>query len=173
MQVNTRTAIPLRAVATTVIISCLLAIINIGSADVFQHIISLSVAGIFSSYLITTTLFLWRRCRGDIHLTPPVPDPDATGVEVSLTNVPGAPLTWGPWRCPGWLGIANNVFSVIYITVVFFFSFWPSSTPVAADTMNYSIVMFGATLLFSAAYYILHARKTYMGPVVEHGRYTG
>ena len=33
--------------------------------------------------------------------------------------------------------------------------------------MNYSVLVFGAVILFSVAYYLMVARKTYVGPLVE------
>lgn len=33
--------------------------------------------------------------------------------------------------------------------------------------MNYSILVFGAVILFSIAYYATVAHKTYVGPLVE------
>jgi hypothetical protein len=50
---------------------------------------------------------------------------------------------------------------------VFFFSFWPSFKEVTAATMNWSILVTGAIALLSTVYYLVWARKTYNGPVIE------
>ncbi|MCJ1361288.1 hypothetical protein MMC16_000386 [Acarospora aff. strigata] len=158
-RVDSRTTVPLWAVAVTTVIACLLALINIGSAAAFNNIISLSVAGLYSSYLIATSLFLYRRCTGGVKLSSDSP----TG----LANTAGARLVWGPWRLPGVLGIINNVFACIYLIVILFFIFWPPVTPTTAKTMNYSSLVTGTVVIFSIAYYFLFAKKEYMGPVVE------
>ena len=67
------------------------------------------------------------------------------------------------------LGIAINVFGVMYMIVILFFSFWPPSTPVDAGTMNYSVLALGIVVIFSVIYYTTSAHKTYTGPVVETG----
>lgn len=159
-QLDPRTLIPIPAIALTTIISCLLALINIGSSTAFNDIVSLSVVALFSSYLIATVLFLWRRCTGAIVLPTEV---NAT----SLANTPGAQLVWGPWRIPGIWGIANNVFACAYLAVILFFCCWPATTPVTAATMNYSSLLLGAAVLLSVVYYAVWARKSYVGPVVE------
>ena len=76
-------------------------------------------------------------------------------------------LTWGPWRVPGWLGIINNVVSMAFMVTIWIFGFFPPATPVTATTMNYSSLMFGATVLYSVFYYLVWGRKNFNGPVVE------
>lgn len=150
---------PLWSIAVTTVIACLLALINIGSSTAFSDIISLSVAGLYTSYLITCSLLLYRRCTGGIKLSSDSAD--------SLTNTAGAKLVWGPWRIPGVFGIVNNVFACVYLTVVLFFSFWPPATPPTAQTMNYSSLVLGGVVIFCVCYYALVARMEYIGPVVE------
>ena len=160
-KVDSRTSVPLWSIAVATLIACLLALINIGSSTAFNDIISLSVAGLYTSYLITSSLLLYRRCTGGIKLPSDFPDPHTD------TNTAAARLVWGPWRIPGVFGIVNNVFACIYLTIILFFSFWPPATPTTAQTMNYSSLVLGAMVIFSVGYYVVYARKSYMGPVVE------
>jgi len=162
LQVNARTSVPIWSVAMTTIISCLLALINIGSTTAFNNIVSLAVVGLFTSYLLASGLLLYRRCTNAIKFSSDSP--------LELVNVPNAPLVWGPWHLRGILGIINNAFACIYLTVILFFSFWPPVTPVVSATMNYSSLMLGAVLIFSIGYFVLHARKEYEGPVLETQR---
>ena len=74
---------------------------------------------------------------------------------------------WGPWKIPGAIGVANNAFACAYLAFVFFFSFWPTFKDVTAANMNWSILVTGAIALLSTVYYLVWARKTYHGPVVE------
>lgn len=152
---------PLNAVAITAIISCFLSLVNIGDAVAFNGVISISIAGLFGSYLIASALLLYRRIEGTIQ-TPS--DEDA------LTNTMGARLTWGPWRISGIFGIANNVFSCAYVVFVFFFSFWPHGAEVTPQTMNWAVLVTIVVLLFSMVYYAIWARRKYNGPIIETER---
>lgn len=162
-RVSDRTSIPTFSVAVTCVIACLLGLINIGSMAAFNGVISVSIAGLFSSYLLTAALLLYRRCTGAI-----VPLSDASNFDDLGKTADGTPrAAWGPWRIPGAMGIANNVFACCYLLFIFFFSFWPSYKNVTPATMNWSIVVTSAVAILSAVYYGVWARNTYHGPVVE------
>ncbi|KAK2603227.1 hypothetical protein N8I77_009698 [Diaporthe amygdali] len=158
MRTSQRTSIPLYAVFTTTIIAIVLSLVNIGDATAFNGVISISVAGLFGSYLMAASLLLYRRLRG--HIRTPTPDD-------LLVNTVDSTLTWGPWRLKGLLGIANNIFSCAYLLFIFFFSFWPASREVTPQTMNWAVLVFGAVITFSMLYYVTWARKVYSGPIVE------
>ncbi|GAP85115.2 putative amino acid polyamine transporter I [Rosellinia necatrix] len=155
-KVSKRTSIPVYCVITTVVVAIILSLVNIGSATAFTGVISISVAGLFGSYLVAASLLLYRRLTGGIRL----PNSDD-----SLTT--DTDLTWGPWHLPKTLGVINNTFTCVYLVYVLFFSFWPSYSQVTPQNMNWSILVFGATILFSVLYYVVWARKTYTGPIVE------
>jgi choline transport protein len=161
-QVSDRTSIPVYAVAFTSLVASILALINIGSTTAFNGVISVSIAGLFSSYLLTSSLLLYRRCTGGIVVSNAAHATDTTTTPDGMVRA-----TWGPWRIRGALGIANNAFACVYLLFVFFFSFWPSYADVTPDNMNWSILVTGAIALLSAVYYLVWARKTYHGPVVE------
>ena len=72
-------------------------------------------------------------------------------------------IRWGPWHIPGSWGIANNAFACTYLTVIVFFSFWPTERPVTAENMNYAVV------IVSLVYYLVWAKRVYTGPVIEVG----
>ncbi|KAH7341188.1 amino acid/polyamine transporter I [Pyrenochaeta sp. MPI-SDFR-AT-0127] len=160
-QVSPRTSLPVNAVAATTVVACILSFVNIGSATAFNGVISVAIAGIFCSYLLVASLLLYRRTTGGIISL------NASTNEFGLTNTTGKTLSWGPWRIPGVLGIANNLFACAYLSFVFFFTFWPSVKNVTPATMNWSILVTGFITIFSAVYYMLHARKTYNGPIIE------
>ena len=50
---------------------------------------------------------------------------------------------------------------------IVFFSFWPSATPTTPQTMNYAVLVTGAVLIFSVAYYLVWGRRVYKGPLLE------
>ncbi|KAI7970250.1 hypothetical protein EIK77_000252 [Talaromyces pinophilus] len=76
-------------------------------------------------------------------------------------------LVWGPWHIPGLLGIINNAYACIYMVFVIFWSVWPPATPVAADTMNYSVVVTGGVIILSIVWYWIRGHKEYKGPLVD------
>ncbi len=170
-KVSRRTRIPVYSVLATVAAAIVLSLVNIGSATAFNGVISISVAGLFGSYLIAASLLLYRRLTGGICAFDPHHHAPGTGADGEfLTNTAQSNLTWGPWHLPGALGIANNAFACAYLTFVFFFSFWPAYQDVTYQNMNWAVLVFCAVLLFSVLYYALWARKVYTGPIVETGQ---
>ncbi|KJZ76459.1 hypothetical protein HIM_04188 [Hirsutella minnesotensis 3608] len=157
-QVNQRTNIPSYAVLTTALIAILLSLVNFGGKAAFNGVISISIAGLFGSYLFAAVLLLYRRLRGDIYPADP---------SLDLTNTVGTRLTWGPWYLKGALGTANNIFSCIYLCFILFFSFWPGDSQVNLENMNWSILVTTLVVILSTLYYLGWARKTYTGPVIE------
>lgn len=140
-------------------ISWLLAIIRIGSDVAMEDIVSMAISGIYLSYLVVTILLFMRRVRGGISLSNDSDD--------EIINVPGAKLVWGPFRCPGILGIIINGYAIIYISIIVFFSFWPSKMDPTIAEMNWSILAIGGAMFLAMLYYIFRARHIYAGPVVE------
>jgi choline transport protein len=155
-RVDKQTSYPVVAILVVTSTACLLFLINIGSTTVFNDVISLSVSGFYASYFIPSALLLWHRIRGDIALWEH-PQRDTHDVSVPA-------LKWGPWRVPDGFGIINNLVACVWMLTVIFWSFWPPATPTTPKTMNYSVLMTGATTMFSIVYYATWGRKTYRGP---------
>ncbi|KOC09042.1 choline transport protein [Aspergillus flavus AF70] len=158
-QVSPTTNIPIYSVCFTMVVSCLLGLINIGSDVALKDILSMAVSGLYLSYLAVGSLLLYRRVCG--HIRP------SSECEDTTVNVPNAPLVWGPFRVPGILGMVNNGFAVCYMIIVIFFSFWPTKAAVDYKSMNYSVVGTFGTVLIAVIYYVVRARHVYHGPVVE------
>ena len=140
-QVNAHSGVPVWSIAVCTVFSLLLALINIGSTAAFNAIISLVLAGFLSSYLISVGLLLHRRWTGDA-------------------------IRWGPWSMGRWGG-AVNVLSIAYVVITLIFSFFPGTAVVTLVNMNWSALVFGAVLLFSVAFYLVSARRTFQGPIDE------
>ena len=135
----------------------LIGLINLGSAAAFNDVISLSVSALYASYIITESLFLYRRLTGAIRFRV---DEDHNSSEINQ-------LIWGRFRIPGMFGIVINVFAIVFGIIIFFFSFWPVATPVVAKTMNFSSLMTGGVVVAAVFYYAVWARHTYQGPLME------
>ncbi|KAF2230789.1 amino acid transporter [Viridothelium virens] len=148
-KLTTQTSLPVNAVGITTLISMLLSLIILGSSVAFSDIVLLSVVGLYSSYLLVCSLLLWRRLQG------------------SIKPYNESAVFVGPWRVPEPFGTANNIFACIYLALVFFWSFWPPAASVAPASMNYSVLLFGAVMLFSLLWYFFRAREYFKGPIVE------
>lgn len=158
-----RTKIPANAVLVTVVIAAALSLINIGDNTAFNGVISVSIAGLFGSYLVPSSLLLYRRLTGGIQET-------AAGPADALANTANSTLVWGPWRLRGILGVANNAFTCVYLVYVLFFSFWPASRNVTPQTMNWAFLATTVIVTLNIVYYLLWAKNTYKGPLVEVDR---
>ncbi|KAK8118007.1 amino acid/polyamine transporter I [Apiospora kogelbergensis] len=155
---STRTGIPRNSVLTAAVIAAILSLINIGSATAFNGVISVSIAGLMGSYFMAASLLLYRRVTGAIQYS---------HTDDQVVNTIGKRLTWGPWRIPGALGIANNILTCSYIIFILFFSFWPTSRELTPQNMNWAVLVTVVALVFSTLYYFLRARKIYTGPIIE------
>jgi choline transport protein len=140
--VHQRMKIPLVAISLTALVTSLLSLINIGSATAFNAIVSLTVAGLFGSYLIPCSLLLYVRVTVPERLIP------------------------GPWTLGRW-GIAVNAFAVAWSVIVFLFSFWPQNVPVTLVNMNWSCLLWGGVVVFAGVFWAVHGRKVFTGPVIE------
>lgn len=175
------------AIAVVTVIPCLLALIYIGSSTVYEDVVSLSVSGLYASYLIPCSLLLWRRTTGRIRTRSEEDDinfSDTSYIDSSdgahgtvepghdldpTKNVANPPLVWGPWRIPGVLGIVNNAFACLFIVFVLFWSFWPPKTPATPENMNYSVLMTSVVMIFSVSYYYFRGKRQYFGPLIDRG----
>ncbi|TGZ78574.1 putative amino acid permease [Ascodesmis nigricans] len=146
-KVDPRTALPLWSITVSTIIPVCLALLNLGSTQAFNAVVSLTLAGMFISYLISIALMVNRRLRPEVE---------------------AKQLRWGPWRMGRWFGLVVNVIAMVYITVAVLFSFFPSTPKgINAESMNWSPVVFVAVVLFGVVYYFVRGNRFYKGPVVE------
>ncbi|PYH89694.1 GABA transporter [Aspergillus ellipticus CBS 707.79] len=158
-RVNSK-AVPQYSILVVTVFAFLLGLIILGSSAVLNDVISLAVSALYSSYLIACALLLWKRCAGGIRPASEAP------IDV-IVNTPGAPLAWGPFYISGVLGIAVNAFTVAYLIVGVFFSFWPDEVNPTVNSMNWAVVGTAGTCMISTIYYIFWGHRIYTGPVVE------
>lgn len=163
-QVDKKTSMPVYSLVLTTLLSFLLGLISIGSPVAFNDVISLSLCSLCASYFLACALLLWRRCTNAIKQRTPAEVRHRNSGLVDASR----DLMWGPWRIPGFPGIAINAFACIYLLIIFLFGLWPTAVPVKGATMNYSSLVMGSVMTFSGIYYVLAAHKTYKGPVVEN-----
>lgn len=142
-KVDSRTALPLPCIGLSTVISLLLALINIGSSTAFTALNSLVIAAFYATYAISCGVLLHKR----------------------LTT-PASKMRYGPFTL-GRAGVPINILAMAYSILGIFFSFWPPTHDVTAETMNWSVTVFGGAVLFSLGFWVVYGRKVYTGPIIE------
>jgi len=133
--------VPINAVLVSLCISILLFLINIGSSVAFNAIASLGVASLLSSYIISFTCLVVKRMRHE-----PLP-----------------PARWSLGKHGLWI----NVVAILFLIVIWFFSFFPLAMQVDPTTMNWNVLIYGSAMIFAAGYYLAWGRHNYEGPVTK------
>lgn len=142
LQISEKRKIPLRALFLVSSITVLLALINIGSTEAFNAILSLTTLGLYISYLIPLSFLVVKRLRH-----------------------PGS-VTFGPFRLGRW-GLPINLFAICYGIYVAIFLPFPSTQPVTWKSMNYAGPVLGFVILFSLVDWAVRGRKQWHGPTVK------
>jgi amino acid transporter len=135
--------IPLRAVAVVVAMQFALGFIYLGNDTAFNAVLSMAIVGLYLSYLLPIVYMLLHGRR----------------------NL--KPHQYGGFRLGPVLGTVLNILSIIWMIVVMIFSLFPTSLPVTAKNMNYSIVVFGGWMVFGLVYYVFRARRKFRVPMVD------
>ncbi|KIV95884.1 hypothetical protein PV10_03485 [Exophiala mesophila] len=137
--VSPRLQIPMNAILFTISFSVLFSLVNIGSTVAFNQILSLGLASLLSSYFISIFCLFLRRLRGQTLL------PSAFSL--------------------GKFGIPINIGSLAFLALAFTMSFFPGGSNPTVESMNWSSLAFGGTLILGGIYYVGWARHHYVGPV--------
>ncbi|KAF2463520.1 amino acid transporter [Lindgomyces ingoldianus] len=131
--------LPLNSVMISYFIAVLLSLINIGSTVAFNIVTSLGTGALISSYIVSISCVTLKRLRGE-------------------TLLP-CRFSLGKW------GLPLNIFSVLFLTLAFIMTFFPSTPNPDPVTMNWNILVFGTVVVFSVVYFLLRGRHRYVGPV--------
>ncbi|PIG69434.1 amino acid permease [Aspergillus arachidicola] len=131
--------IPLNAVMVSLMVTVLLSLINIGSTTALLAIVTLTIGSLMSSYVITIGCLLLKRIRGE-----PLP-----------------PRRWSLGR----FGMAINIGALCFLVPVFVFAFFPLTSTVDRESMNWCVVMYGGIMIIAILYYIFRGRHVYIPPV--------
>lgn len=139
--VNSRTQIPVTSVLVSTIITILLSLINIGSTAAFNAIASVMIAALFTTYILSIGAFIRARLQPG-------------GIPPSRFSL-------------GKLGLPINVFSVAYLCFAIIFTFFPTAADPTPINMNWSILVFGAVVIFAIIQYFVHGSRIYQAPVTQ------
>ena len=138
-KVDEKRKIPTNAIILSCLISCALSLINIGSETAFNAIISLNVAALMYTYIISIACVIYRK----------IWHPE---------TLPRARWSMGRW------GLPVNIIGLVYCIFALFWSLWPTEVPVTAANFNWSVVIFVGVFIISLGMYIVKGRKEYLGP---------
>lgn len=130
---------PLNSIYVTILFVLLLSLINLGSTVAFMQVISLGVAAMLTSYLVSISCVMLKRLRGE----PLLPS------KFSL----------------GKFGLAINMIAVVFLAFLLIFCFFPVAPHPKVADMNWACLGYGTVIIFSMVYYVFRARFRYVGPV--------
>lgn len=132
---------PKRSIILVSSVVIILSLINIASTAALGAILALSTSSIYVSYLIPIVMMIIRR----------------------LDKSRG-PIIFGPWSL-GKLGMAINVFALIFGIFVCIFVPFPTQIPVTAKNMNWSGPVFLGVCFLLLIDWTFRAKRQYVGPV--------
>lgn len=138
-RVPPRFDVPVNAVIVSSVIACILYCINIGSTIAFNIILSVGSVALITSYFTSVSCVAWRRIKR------------LPLLETRFSMGTG--------------GLFVNLVSLAFLLVVFVISFFPPFPNPPPSAMNWACVVYGAVLIFAFCYYLISARKHYVGPV--------
>jgi amino acid transporter len=138
-QVSPEREVPVNSVYMTLGFVVLLSLINLGSSVAFMQVISLGVATMITSYLISISCVTLKRLRGE----PLLP---------SKFNL-------------GRMGLPINIIAVLFLLFNWIFCFFPVGPRPTVVDMNWVSLGYSAVLILAVVYYIFRGRHVYVGPV--------
>lgn len=132
--------IPLNAIIVSFLSGIVISLINLGSTTALNAIVSLTISALLGSYILSIGCILSKRLRGE--------------------TLPAAHWSLGHKK-----GAVVNAVALVFLIPFFVFCFFPTSTPVDDQTMNWNVAMFGGILIFATGWYAVRGRKVYVPPV--------
>jgi amino acid transporter len=127
----------LNAIVVSFSVCFLLSLVNLGSSEAFNAMLSLNQCAILGSYMIAIGCKIYARVRG---------------------NLPESPWSLGRY------GLCIDVLAILLLTPLFVFAMFPSSASVNAGNMNWGILLFGSVVLLSTIYFFVKGRHHYISP---------
>lgn len=123
----------------SLVVTILLSMINIGSEVALNAVISLTITSLLSAYIISIGCVFLKRLRGEA-------------------------LPYHRWSL-GRFGMAVNFGALAFLCPLFVFAFFPLSTDVTVETMNWSVAMYAGVVGLASFYYWVRGRHHFIPPV--------
>jgi choline transport protein len=130
--------IPVNALCLVCALSCLLALINLGSTTAFLAVLSLATLALYISYTIPILFVLIRK----LEVRPP---------------------NYGPFKLGRW-GIPINIFALVWCTFTIIWLPFPVSLPVTKTTMNYAAPVWGGCLIIALVDWFISGYRRFRTP---------
>ncbi|KAI9692480.1 MAG: hypothetical protein M1822_006711 [Bathelium mastoideum] len=134
--------IPINSLTVTLLVSAVLSLLCIASPIALNIATSLSQTGLLTSYTIAIGCILAKRVRGEAF--PP-----------------------SQFRLGRNGGFLVNLIAMCFLCIANVFIFFPAAPNATAGMMNWSIVIYGGTVIFMLIYCAVRARHIYDGPVTQ------
>ena len=131
--------IPLNSVMVSLVVTILLSLINIGSQVALNAVISLTITSLLSAYILSIGCVFLKRLRGE-------------------------ELPHHRWSL-GKFGMAVNFGALAFLCPMFLFAFFPLTTDVTVETMNWSVAMYVGVVGSVSLYYWARGRHHFIPPV--------
>ncbi|KAF2173619.1 hypothetical protein M409DRAFT_15897 [Zasmidium cellare ATCC 36951] len=136
-----KSQIPVRMCVLLTVLQFLLGLIYIGNTTAFNAILSMSILGMYASYVLPIGFMLWYGRRS------------------------GAGPAKG-WFSLGRWGSTINTIALLWGALAMLFSMFPSYKPVTPENMNYSSLVLGGWVIGGSVYYVFCQRRVFEGPVM-------
>jgi choline transport protein len=136
-QINPRFSIPLNAIGVAFLVCVILSLVNLGSLEAFNGMLSLNQCAILGSYMIGIGCKIYAGVQG---------------------SLPGSPWSLGRY------GLYVDVLALLLLAPLFVFAVFPGSASVNAVNMNWGVLMFGSVVLLSTIYFFVTGRDYYVSP---------
>ncbi|KAI0084518.1 APC amino acid permease [Irpex rosettiformis] len=137
-KVDAKRKSPVRTVWLACLLSFCLGLPSLGSSVAFSAATSIATIGLYISY----------------------------GIPIALRVIYAKKFVRGPFHL-GPFSFPVSITAVLWIVFISIAFILPSENPVNSQTLNYSIVAVGIVLTYSMGFWVLSARKWFIGPVKQ------
>ncbi|CAK3901051.1 amino-acid permease [Lecanosticta acicola] len=131
--------VPSNSVYIVSVAVALLSCINFGSTLGFNIVVSLSLLGLLSTYMISIGCVLLKRLKGE-------------------------ELPYARWSL-GRSGLVINAFAFLYSAFILVFSCFPTTLPVDLSSANWAPLVWVGVIIVSIVFYVVYGRRHYTAPV--------
>lgn len=139
-KVDGQRQVPVNAYIFSAAVSCILALIYLGSDVTYYTVTALCTVSLLLCYMVSIGCLLWRR----------VFHPD---------TLPPARFSLGRW------GIPTNIVAILFSVWCFLWNFWPQDYPVTPVDFNWASAIYILVVALAGVCYFCGGNKTYHGPV--------
>ncbi|KAF2717100.1 amino acid transporter [Polychaeton citri CBS 116435] len=139
-QMNRKWNVPFNSVYASSVVCAILTLVNIGSPLAFNIIVSLTLLGLLSTYMLSIGCVFLKRLKGQ-------------------------PLPSARWSL-GRYGIFINGFALSYSAFIIVWCCFPPGLPVDLSSANWAPLVWVAVMVIAVVVYIVHGKRHYTAPVI-------